>query len=181
MVRRSDDGREEVLSEDLSADVLHVGWAQAVQEMRAMAADRESEGFETLAIPSANTAPIAPSQGDDNRIGLSHLVDRSDGQDFVAYYDGRNFTDTGVYQAVEGGHVFLVTEHVDYDDEVIIFIAGTYRMMDAVDLVKAATHRGKLYTYVRKLDRSILGTFEHEDLSAFFPDPELYYSYGSNI
>lgn len=181
MVRRSDTGREDVPPEELTADVLNVGWGQAVQEMRAMAADRESKGFETLTIPSGNTAPIAPSQGDDNRIGLSHLVDRSDGQAFSAVYEGRQFTDTGVYQAADGGHVFMVTEHIDYDDEAIIFIAGTYRMMDAADLVRAAMDRGKLYTYVRKLDRSILGTFVHEDVSAFFPNPELYYSHEPNI
>lgn len=181
MVHRSDDGREDIATEDIGADVLHVGWEQAVQDMRAMAADRENKGYETLTIPSGNTAPISPSQGNDKRFGFSHLVDRADGQDFLELYEGSNFTDTGVYQVADGGHVFLVTEHIDYDNDAVIFIAGTYRMIDAADLVRAATSRGKLFTYVRKLDRTILGTFQHEDVSAFFPDSEIYYSYEPNI
>lgn len=181
MVRRSDDGREDVPGEDIDADVLNVGWEQAVADMHAMARDRAQQGYETLELTSGNTAPVAPSAGNDDRFGFSHLVDRSDGEDFLEYYEGRNFTDTGVYQAVDGGHVFMVTEHVDYDNELVIFIAGVYRVMDAADLVKAATDRGKLYTYVRKLDETILGTFEHDDVSAFFPDPALYYSHEPNV
>lgn len=179
MVRRSDDGRDGIARPDLSADILNEGWEAAVRDMRAMAADRELKGYETLAIPSGNTAPVSPSQGDD-RIGFSHLVDRSDGRDFAVRYEGRNFTDTGVYQVADSGHVFLVTEHIDYDAETVIFIAGTYRVTDAADLVRAAMDRGKLYTYVRKLDRTILGTFEHDDVSAFFPDPDIYFSRGPN-
>lgn len=180
MVHRTEDGREDFAAEDVAADVLHVGWEQTVQDMRTMAGDRERKGYETLTIPSGNTAPIAPSQGNDVRFGFSHLADHSKGQDFLELYEGRNFTDTGVYQIADGGHVFMVTEHIDYDDEIVIFIAGTYRVMDAADLVRAATDRGKLFTYVRKLDRTILGSFEHEDVSAFFPDPEIYHAYESN-
>lgn len=176
MVRRSEDKREDV-GENIDADVLHVGWEQCVQDMHAMAADRETKGFETLAIPSADTAPIGPSAGDDDRYGFSHLVDRSDGEAFREVYQGRDFSDTGVYQAVDGGHVFMVTEHIDFDNEIVVFIAATYPMMDAADLVRAAMDRGKLHTYVRKLDETILGVFEHDQVEAFFPDPDLYYSY----
>lgn len=181
MVRRSEDTQDDVAHDDLASDVLHVGWEQAVEDMRAMAADRETKGYETLAIASGNTAPIAPTQGDDDRFGFSHLVDRSDGEAFRELYTGRDFTDTGVYQAVDGGHVFMVTEHIDYDNEIVIYIAGTYRVMDAADLVRAATSRGKLHTYVRKLDETILGVFEHDDVSAFFPNPDLYYSHEPSL
>lgn len=176
MVRRTDTRRQDVPPADFSDDILHVGWEQAVEDMRAMARDREGKGYDTLTMASGNTAPVAPSPGNDNRIGFSHLVDRSDGEAFLERYEGGHFTETGVYQAVDGGHVFLVTEHIDHDREVIIFIAGTYRVWDAADLVRAALDRGELFTYVRKLDRTVLGTFRHNDVSAFFPDPEIYVS-----
>lgn len=176
MVRRSEDGRDDVPRADLTDDVLHEGWKQTVEDMRAMAADRDRRGYETLAIPSANTAPVAPSPGDD-RLGFSHLVDRSDGRAFVEHYEGRDFTETGVYQVADSGHVFLVTEHIDLDAETVIYLAGTFRVADAVDLVRAATDRGRLSTYVRKLDRTVLGTFEHDDVTAFFPEPGSYLGY----
>lgn len=174
MARRTDTNRQDVPHRDFSEDILHAGWEQAVEDMRVMARDREGRGYDALTIVSGNTAPIAPSEDNDNRIGFSHLVDSSDSEAFIERYEGGYFAETGVYQAVDGGHVFLVTEHIDHDHEVVIFIAGTYRVWDAVDLVGAALERGELYTYVRKLDRTVLGSFEHDDVSAFFPDPDLY-------
>lgn len=176
MVRRSEERREDVRKADVPVDVLNVGWEQTIQDMRAMASDRRGKGFETLTIPSGNTAPVSPSQGSGERLGFSHLVDRSDGEDFSEFYEAGSFDDTGVYQAADSGHIFLVTEHIDHGNELVVFIAGTFRIADAEPLVRAAMERGKLFTYVRKLDQTILGTFEHEDVSAFFPDPEIYFT-----
>lgn len=180
MVRRSEDGPTE--GEAITdSDALKVGWQETVQDMRAMATDREEKGYETLAIPSHNTAPIAPGDGDDDRFGLSHLADSDDAERFVTFYEGRDFSDTGVYQKVDGGNVFMVTEHIDYDNEQIVFVAGVFRVIDASATVRAAMARGKMYTYVRGLDQTILGTFEHDDPSDFFPNPDVYYSAGPNI
>jgi len=180
MVRRSEDGPTEG-GTDMASDTLKVGWQETVQDMRAMAADREEKGFETLAIPSHNTAPVAPGDGDDDRFGLSHLVDGDDAEAFVEFTEGRDFSETGVYQMADGGNVFMVTEHIDHDNEQIVFVAGAFRVVDATATVRAAMDRGKMYTYVRALDQTILGTFEHDDPSDFFPDPDVYYSAGPNV
>lgn len=177
MVRRDEDGSTYGREPDLTNDALKTGWEQTVQDMRAMAADRETKGFETLTLPSHDTAALAPADGDDDRYGLSHLVDSSDAEAFEEVYEARDFAETGVYQLADGGHIFMVTEHIDYDNDLIVFIASSFRMANATGLVRAAMDRGKLYTYVRELDRTILGTFEHDDPTEFFPEPELYYSY----
>jgi hypothetical protein len=176
MVRRSEEGPTSG-EPDLTNDVLKDGWSQAVSDMRAMARDRETKGFEAITLVSHDTSAIAPDRGDDGRFGLSHLLDSDGVETFTEVYEDRDFTDTGVYQTTDGGHTFMVTEHIDYDNDLIVFIAGTFRMANAAGLVRAAMDRAKLYTYVRDLDRETLGTFEHDDPSDFFPTPDLYYSY----
>lgn len=182
MVRRTEEGQnEEALDADI--DAAKVGWQETIQDMRAMAADREEKGYETLTAPSHNTALVAPADGDedDERWGLSHLLDSEDSEAFADFYAGLDPSETGVYQFEDSGNVFMVTEHVDYDDERIVFLACAFRMADAPATVRAAMDRGTLHTYVRDGHGTILGTFEHDDPEAFFPDPEVYYAFGPDI
>lgn len=181
MVRRTEDGREDV-DGTLEQDFLKNGWERTIEDMRVMANDREGKGFETFTLVSDDTSVISPSMGDDDddRIGFSHLVPGDVAEEFDDVYAGIGVEETGVYQSSDTGHVFMVTEHVDYDDETIIYVAGSYRMAEAASLVRAATEQGKLHTYVRTLDQTIVGTFEHQDVEAFFPNPEVYYSYEPN-
>lgn len=176
MIRRTEDA-EESIDRSLGQDFLKDGWARTVADMRAMAEDREGKGYETMTLAADDTTPIAPSMGDDDRFGFSHLVPGDEGEDFREFVRGRDFAETGVYQSTDSGHVFMVTELIDYEDEAIVYVAGTFRMGEAAGLVRAATDRGKLHTYVRKLDQTILGTFEHDDVGAFFPNPERYSAY----
>lgn len=178
MVRRTDDQQDDAPT-DLAGDFLKDGWARTAADMRAMAEDREGKGYETLTLAADDTAAIAPEMGDedDDRWGFSHLVPGDDAAAFREAFVGGDFTETGVYQSQDSGHVFMVTEHVDHDDETIVYIAASYRMADAAGLVRAAVDRGRLHTYVRKLDRTIVGTFEHDDVEAFFPNPDVYTAY----
>ena len=179
MVRQDDEGAPERNAAQMEAGVLKTGWEQTVADMRAMANDREERGYEAITLTSFNTAPIAPADGpdDDKRWGLSHLPDSDDVETFKKVYPERDFSETGVYQFADAGNVFMVTEHIDFDNELIIYIAGAFRMLDAAAMVRAAMDRGKLYSYVRELDGTVVGSFEHDDPGAFFPDPEAYYAY----
>ncbi len=181
MVRRTEDGPTQGGGVDQDSEAVRTSWEATLQDMQAMAADREEKGYETLALPSHNTAPVAPADGDDERWGLSHLLDSDDAEAFSEFVEGRDFTDTGVYQFEDAGNVMLVTEHIDYDNEQVLFIAGAFRMIDASAMVRAAMDRGKLHTYVRTLDQTIIHTFDHDDPTAFFPDPDAYYALGPDI
>lgn len=159
------------------SDELKDNWQRALSDMQAMAEDRENQGYETLAIPAGDTTPLSPDMGESDRWGLSHVVPGNYADDFEDLYEGSTFEETGVYQMDSGGYVFVVTECIDLDDEVVVFVAGTYDMRQAGGLVDAATEREKMYTHVKKLDGTLLGTFEHDDPSAFFPDPDKFYAY----
>jgi len=174
MVRRTEN-QEGTQDSALADDALKNGWAQTVADMRAMAADREEQGFETLAIVSGDTSPVDPKGGETDRWGLSYLIPGDEVDQFTEVHAQGEFTDTGVYQQTQNGHVFMVEENIDYDNELIVFVAGTFMMIDATALVRTALDRGRMYSHVRTLDRTIVGQFEHDDPAAYFPEPDSYY------
>lgn len=176
MVRRTEDAQADPAG-DLADDFLKDGWARTVADMRAMAEDRAGKGFDTYTLAADDTAGIAPSMGDDDRIGFSHLIPGDEADEIEPVFEGFSLDETGVYQSTDSGHVFMVTELVDYDDETVIYVAGTFRMADAAALVRAAVDMGHLHTYVRRLNRENVGTVRHEDVDAFFPNPGIYESY----
>ncbi|WP_123537202.1 DUF7529 family protein [Halosimplex salinum] len=167
--------RKEVVadhSEELKSD-----WQRALSDMQAMAEDREEQGYETLAIPAGDTTTLSPDMGDDDRWGLAHIVPNNYADDFEALYDESSFDETAVYQLESGGFAFLVTELIDHDAEVVVFIAASYDLRFAAGLVRTAMERDEMYTHVRTLDHTNLGTVHHDDPEAFFPDPEAIYAY----
>ncbi|MHB9288086.1 hypothetical protein ACKVMT_13725 [Halobacteriales archaeon Cl-PHB] len=182
MVRRGENQQAPADDAALTDPAAKDGWERTVEDMRAMAEDRRKRGFDTYTLASGNTGTIAPNEGgpDDDRFGLSHLIPDDELEEFEEFYQNGEYTDTGVYQVTDSGNTLMVTEHIDHDNERIIYIAGAFRIVDAAALVRAAMDRGYLHTYVRTLDNEIHGTFKHDDPSAFFPDPQLYYSYDPN-
>ena len=148
------------------------GWTQTLDDMRAMAADREESGYETLTVQTGNTAPKGPDQGDDDRWGLFYVVPGNVADELGAFLDRADFEETGVYQATIGRDTFIVTEAIDHDAGMILFVAGAYRRGAAGPLVEAAMDRGRMYSHLRRVDGTRLGSIEHEDPDAFFPDPD---------
>lgn len=159
------------------SDTISDGWARTLEDMRAMAADRRDRGLDVVNIPSGDTTALSPEAGETDRWGLTHLVPGDKVDAFEDLYEGGKFTETGVYQMTDSGHVFIVTECIDLEADAVVLVGGAYQMRHAADLVRAATDRERMYTHVRTLDRTYLGTFEHDDVSAFFPEPEQYYAY----
>lgn len=159
------------------SDTVSDGWKRTLDDMETMATDRRDRGFEVVTIPSGDTTALSPKTDETDRWGLTHLIPGNKTDQFEAVYEGAEFTETAVYQVTDSGHVFLVTECIDLEAQAVVFIAGAYQMRHAVDLVRAATDREQMYSHVRTLDRTYLGTFEHDDVSAFFPEPDQYYAY----
>lgn len=164
------------------SEVIKSAWERTVHDMNAMAQDREDKGFDTLKIPAGDTAPEPPSEGPEGRYGLSHVIPDNKAERFEEMYTeaGGEFEETGVYQMFNDGHVFLVTELIDLGNRNVVYIAGSYRMRHAPALVRTATDRGKMYTHVQTLDQTQLGSVEHDDVGAFFPNPEEFYAYEMN-
>jgi hypothetical protein len=170
-------GEEERLSQ--THESMKNSWQRTVADMRAMAEDRREEGYETHAIPAGDTAPVAPGQGPRDYWGLSYLVPGNETETLETFLDIGAFEETGVYQVVDSGSVFMVTECIDHELELVLYVAGSFWMKDAPELVKAATDRGTMYSQFREIDGTHLGGIEHDDPAAFFPNPDTYLAFGN--
>ena len=160
-------------------DAVKDAWQRTIDDTRAMAADREEAGYETLVLFADDTAPATPEHGDedDDSWGFSYLLPKNDRAEFVDFVADAEFDETGVYQAREQGDVFMVVECIDMDAERVLFIASAYQMRTAIELVRTAMDRGEMYTHVRDLQGEIVGTIHHDDPSGFFPNPDEYYAF----
>lgn len=159
------------------SDELKDNWQRALEDMQAMAEDREDKGYETLTIPAGDTTTLAPDMGDDDRWGLAHIIPDNYADDFEDAFDESAIEETAVYQMNSGGFVFMVTELINPEDEVVIFVAANYDMRYSGALVRTALEREEMYTHVRTLDHTTLGTVHHDDPRAFFPNPETFFGY----
>lgn len=163
-----------------SSDEARSGWEQTLEDMQAMAADRREAGYEVLTLQAGNTAPIGPDQGETETWGLFYVIPGDEANHFKDLHARADFEETGVYQASIGRYTFIVTECLDHEAEVVLLIAGSYRRRAAPDLVRAALDQNKMFSHVKKLDGTILGTIEHDDPEAFFPDPDSIFKYESS-
>ena len=153
-----------------TSEAAQTGWEQTLQDVEAMARDRAEAGFETLVLTSDDTTPKPPGSSDE--WGLVYIVPSNQAEEFRAFTDEVDFEDTVVYQASSSGHAFVVTECLDTERGRVLFVAGTYRLHRASSLAEAALDRSEMYTHIKKLDGTVLGTIEHDDAEQFFPDPE---------
>ncbi|WP_232703259.1 DUF7529 family protein [Halobacterium wangiae] len=160
-----------------TSESVKSSWERTVHDMKAMAADREEKGFSTFTAAAGDTAPVSPQMGESDEFGLTFIISGSEVPDFEDSYIGNDFTETGVYQSNLEGHVYIVTEYIDMEAKEIIFLAGAYQMRNAPGLVRAAIDRGEMYSRVKTIDHTEVGTFKHDDVSAFFPNPDEFYAY----
>lgn len=106
-----------------TSESVKTNWERTLQDIEAMAADREENGFTTCTITAGSTAPVPPAEGADDEFGLTFIVSKADGETFESHYDSAEFTETAVYQRTQEGHVYVVVEQLDMDAEVVVFLA----------------------------------------------------------
>lgn len=147
-------------------------WQLTVEEMEALAEDRREDGWEVTTVQADHTDPVTKDMGEDDRFGLFHVVSKSDGEAFVEAYDEDAFTEYLVYGSGVEGRRFAVTELLDPDGERSIPIAYEFPFERARGLDQNAREADAMYTYVRKIDGTILGSYEHEVYEPMLVRPE---------
>jgi len=146
-------------------------WEQLLQEQAELAEDRRSEGWSVTTVEASHTDPVTKDMGDHDRFGLMHVVSKSDGEAFSDAYDPETFTEFLAYASPIEGRRFGVTELIDPNAEHSILIAYEYPLERAGGLADNAKEHGAIYTHVKKIDGTILGTFEHENYEPLLPIP----------
>lgn len=160
-----------------TSDQAKSNWERTVEDMQAMAADREDAGYETLTVISGNTAPKAPEDTESGEWGLFYVVPGEVADEITAFVERADFDETAVYQASVDRYAFIVTECIDYDESLDLFVAGTYELPYAGDLVRTALERDRMFTHLQRLDGTRVASIGHDDAESFFPDPESVFAY----
>jgi hypothetical protein len=154
------------------ADLLRDGWKRTLEDMEQMAEEREEEGWEVLTIAAGDTAPEVPEVRDDDRFGIVYVIPGNKVDRFQEFYRETGFGDYHVYQAEVSGQRFAVTELMDPHTDRVMFVAGQYAVGDAEPVARIAAEEGKVVSIIQQLDGTLLGTFKHDEVTAFFPEAE---------
>jgi len=160
-----------------SADVHKNAWQRTLDDMEAMAEELEADGWEVLPIAAGHTAPTNPDAGATDRFGFVHVVPGNKAEPFEQLVETGSFPKYRVFRNEMDGRIFMLTQLIDPDAEATILIAGNFPVRHAPGLVKTALKEDEIYTHVQKLDKTHLGSFRHDDVEKFFPDPHKYTGY----
>lgn len=157
-----------------NADVLKNAWQGALEDMEALADEREDEGWETVTMMAGSTGCQHREAGDedDDRFGMVFVVPSNHGDEFAEVFGDKEFPEYEVYRREVDGNVFLVVEYRDPETETAIFVAAQYELRHAPGMVHDAEDAEEFYTYVQKLDGTILGVFKHDSHEKFVPYAE---------
>lgn len=149
-------------------------WQRVLDDMSAMAEEFEDDGWDVVDIAASHTAPENPDAGDTDRFGFSYVIPDNDVEAFTDAFERGDFPKYRVFRKEVGSRVFQLTQFLDPETETAIFVAGTYEMLHAPALVKAAMREDKMYSHVQTIDGTVYGSFRHDDYTKFFPNPERY-------
>jgi hypothetical protein len=147
-------------------------WQATLDDMDALAADRTADGWEVVTVAAGHTEPVSREAGETDRYGLVHVVSGSDAESVATAYERGDYPRYDVYRGTTDTRIFLVTECLDPGCRTAILVAGTVRRRDASGLARTAAHTGRMYTHVRTLDGTHVGSFEHASPEKFFPTTE---------
>lgn len=143
-------------------DAHSEAWNRTIEDMQALAAGREEDGWETYTAIAAHTDAVSSDQSDYRHCGLSHVIPNNHTDVFEDVYDDSEFTEFLVYGQPVETFMFLVTEFIDPDRERSIFVAGSYDPVRGANLPEYGEAHGVLSSYFRTIDGTILGSFDHE-------------------
>jgi hypothetical protein len=177
MPETGDDGTEYAERIAANADGEKDAWRLTLDDMEAMAADLEDEGWNVIDIPASHTAPENPDAGETDRFGFVYVIPDNYAEEFSDAVEAGTFPTYRVFRKEVSSRVFMLTQYLDPDTDTAILIVGTYEMMHAPPLVKTAMREDEMYSHVQTIDGTVLGSFRHGDYTKFFPNPEKYENY----
>jgi len=155
-----------------SAEVHKDAWARTLEDMSALADERREAGWTVVEIQAGSTGPTTAGMDVTDTFGITFVVPGNTVEPFEEALEAGEFPRYDVYRQEVEGRVFVVVELLDPETETAIMLAGNFLRRDAGPVVTKAKEAGKMYTHVRTLDKTHLGSFEHEGYLKFFPEAD---------
>jgi hypothetical protein len=144
-------------------------WQATIADMNAIAADRADDGWETVTVAAGHTEARPREAGGTDRYGLVHVVSGSAADSVASAHEAGSYPRYDVYRGTTATRIFLVTECLDPESRTAVLVAGSVRRHDAGELARTAARTGRMYTHIRTLDGTRVGSFEHASPEKFFP------------
>ena len=160
-----------------SANAHRNAWQRTLDDMETMGADLEDEGWDVVEVAAGHTAPTNPDAGASDRFGFVHVVPGNEAEAVDEAVETGAFPKYQVFRKEVEGRVFMVTQLLDPDSSTALLVASNFEMRHAAGLVKNSLREGVTYTHLQKLDKTHLGSFRHDDVEKFFPNPQRYTGY----
>lgn len=154
------------------SQVTKDAWEATIEDMYAMAEELEEQGWEVAAIGAGHTAPESPRAEPAGRYGLTYTIPDNYADEFREAFREDGFERYEVYRQEQEGTAFQVTALYDEETSTAVLLAGAYELRHANPLIATAMKAGEMYTHVRLLDGTHLGSFHHEGYELFFPDAD---------
>ena len=165
-----------------SADRRREAWGATLDDMTALADEYEEEGWETVRIPAGSTGTFGPGdlKDDDDAFGIAYVLPGDKAEDVSELFEQSSFPEYEVYRAENDGLVYMVTALLAPDIETAVFVAGAWEQRTALNCATTAIDRGRMYSYLQKLDGTLVGVVEHDDPEKFFPNLDAIRRYAPN-
>lgn len=173
--RMPETGEDETDYADRAAaksQVTKDAWEATIEDMYAMEAELEEGGWEVAAIGAGHTAPESPRAEPEGRYGLTYTIPDNYADEFREAFREDGFERYEVYRGEQEGTAFQVTALYDDETSTAVLLAGAYELRNANPLIVTAMKTGEMYSHVRLLDGTHLGSFRHEGYELFFPDAD---------
>lgn len=148
---------------------LTEAWEQTLEDMEAIAEDRREDGWEVLSVIAIHTDTVSIDMNEHDDFGLMHILPDSQAEDFEEAYDPDEFTEFLVYGSLIEGFLYNVTEFIDPEAEESILVASRIDLKRAQGLYESVLDKGVLYSHMKKVDGTYVGTFEHEEYEPLLP------------
>ncbi|KAB1187093.1 MULTISPECIES: hypothetical protein [Haloferax] len=164
------------------ADRRREAWGATLDDMTALADEYEEEGWKTVRIAAGDTGTFGPgdAKGDDEAFGIAYVVPGDKAAEVSELFEASSFPEYEVYRAENDGRVYMVTALLAPDIETVVFVAGAWDLRTALNCATTAVERGRMYTFLQKLDGTLVGVVEHDDPEKFFPNLDAIRRYAPN-
>lgn len=148
---------------------LASAWEQTLEDQDSIAADRREDGWEVLDVMAIHTDTVSVDMGDHDNFGFMHILPDSQAEEFEEWYDPDDFTEFLVYGSLIEGFLYNVTEFINPAEKESILVASRVDLKRAQGLFECVRKEGVLYSHMKKVDGTYVGSFEHEEYEPLLP------------
>jgi|AntDeeMinimDraft_5_1070356.scaffolds.fasta_scaffold00266_3 hypothetical protein len=157
----------------VSSEVQANAWQQTLDDMWALEADLQDDGWETLVTAAGHTASVTPSHGN-GYWGLVHIVPDSDAETIGEAVEAGEFASYDVYRTDVDGRIFSVTVLMDPESETAVLVSNQFELRKAHALIRHTHEVGYVNSVFRYLDGTVVAQVRHDDPEKFFPRYETF-------